>query len=109
MMVVWRVLCLHEPRVSNFLLKISKQISKKEKYNLFFAGPCDHEALTEQKATARWTGYEWVLSHKLHISHPIFVLLPQSKGVFRVGVIFVYSAPLRNLSCFFGERSLSVQ
>ena len=39
-MVVWRVLCLHEPRVSTFLLKISKQISKKGKDNLFFAGPC---------------------------------------------------------------------
>jgi hypothetical protein len=37
------------------------------------------------------------------ISYPIFVLLPQSKGVFSVGVIFVYSAPLRHMSCFFGK------
>ena len=53
---------------------------------------CVHWAPTEQKAIARWTCDEWVLSHILHISHPIFVLRPQSKGVFVWGW-FLFAAP----------------
>ena len=50
-------------------------------YLVMAVGGSQLTAPTEQKAIARWTCDEWVLSHKLHISHPIFVLLPQSKGV----------------------------